>query len=807
MFLVRVEPGPRYVVCAVNRAGARALDLPEAEIVGRCVEDVSPATLVTSTLEQYGQAVRTRTRMVREHRFCVDGRDAMFQVVLTPIVEGGVCTHVTAVVRDVTEARSTEDQLREAQERFRSLVTHSPDITGVIDDTGRLTYVSPSVESWLGYDPAELVGKEVLDFIHPDDQEAMLAQSADVPAPSAPRPGVTVRARHRDGSWRDIEGAATDLRHDPAVRGVLLIGRDVTERVRVEEALRHSETRFRSLAATAPVGIVLADLDGTITYVNERLKQIFEPFEKRRDWRDLIHPDDRPSVEREMAAARKNDKVEFVTQFRMLTSAGATRWVDVRSVGLWSPARSLEGFVATVDDITERKEFEARLAYQAMHDPLTGLPNRALLEDRLAQALARARRRREPLAVLFLDLDLFKLVNTSYGHRNADHLLSQVGRRLQGSMRTSDTVARIGGDEFVIVAESATATQAEDLAARVLDNLRTPFMVEDSEVLVGASIGIATGHGTENADELIRRADAAMYAAKGRGRGQAVSYRTGLDPRNSQLETTTALGHAIERDELTLHYQPIIDLVTGETVRLEALVRWQHPERGLLLPAEFIPAAEQSGLILPLGAWVLEQACSQLRTWTRTGQVPGETRVAVNVSAHQLDQTDFVAKVTTTLERVGLEASNLQIEITETALVQDLTSSAGKLEKLNRAGVRLAVDDFGTGYASLSQLKRLPVQNIKIDHSFIDGLPDDPDDKAITSAMIRMAHELGLSVTAEGVETSAQRDLLRALGCNAAQGFLFARPQPSSEAEAWFTSSSGGHRLLASAAPPSPNRD
>jgi EAL domain-containing protein (putative c-di-GMP-specific phosphodiesterase class I) len=349
-------------------------------------------------------------------------------------------------------------------------------------------------------------------------------------------------------------------------------------------------------------------------------------------------------------------------------------------------------------------------------------------------------------------------------------------------MRTGDTVARIGGDEFAVVCEGAGISEAEDIAERMLNISRDPFGVEGADVYLTASIGIAVTESPTDVTTLMRQADAAMYRAKEGGRGRAVVYHPALERDDSQLELAGSLRQAIDREELRVHYQPILDLATRTLVRLEALVRWEHPTRGLLLPADFIPAAEHAGLIVPLGAWVLEHACRQLAGWKKAGLVAPTIRVAVNVSAHQLDHPDFVPMVTETLERVGLPPEALQLEITESVLVRDPAITMHKLELLEAMDIGIAVDDFGTGYASLLQLKRLPIHEIKIDRSFVAGLGHDHEDEAIVSATIRMAHELGLAVTAEGVETDEQLERLRLLGCDDVQGFLFAPPRPPDEA-------------------------
>ena len=423
----------------------------------------------------------------------------------------------------------------------------------------------------------------------------------------------------------------------------------------------------------------------------------------------------------------------------------------------------------------------------AYHDPLTGLPNRRLLLDRLEVALAQGRRGGHPLAVLFLDLDRFKVINDSLGHGAGDDLLRQVGARLRGAVREEDTLARLGGDEFVLLLPRVAAPEAAgEVARKVLDALRDPFTVGGRELFVTASAGISVAPDDGGAGEtLLRHADIAMYGAK-QSRGDAFRFFTPEMNRRARerLETETALRRALAQDELALVYQPVVDLRTGRVCAVEALVRWSHPERGLLPPADFLEVAEATGLIVPLGAWVLRTACGQARRWRDGGHL--EVRLLVNLSVRQFQEPALVQQVAGTLAREGLPPGVLELEITESVAMRDTAASEDVLGGLRDVGVRLSIDDFGTGYSSLEYLRRFPIDTLKVDRTFVRDVQTDEGDAAIVGAVVAMGHRLGLTVIAEGVEHPGQLEFLRGLGCDAVQGYLIARPLPACELHAFL---------------------
>jgi diguanylate cyclase (GGDEF)-like protein len=433
----------------------------------------------------------------------------------------------------------------------------------------------------------------------------------------------------------------------------------------------------------------------------------------------------------------------------------------------------------------ERKEFEDRLAHQSLHDPLTGLPNRTLFLDRLAQAIARCRRTHAPVAVLFFDLDRFKVVNDSLGHDAGDELLDAVARRLEAVVRPGDTVARFGGDEFTVLCEDLPGDEAheraQEIARRLSAAITAPVMLHSGETFLNSSIGIALATtGDERPEDLLRDADAAMNHAKGLGSGSVEVFDDALRERAlARHATETALHQAMQRSEFCLFFQPIVDLGEGRCVGAEALVRWQHPERGLVPPTEFIDLAEETGLIVELGAWVLEEAARQSARWQLENDEPFV--VSVNLSARQLAQPDLAERVAAALDRTGAAAGNLCIEITESVLMDDADATIAAIERLRSLGLRLSIDDFGTGYSSLGYLKRFPADIVKIDRSFVDGLGSNNGDTAIVSAVIGLAHALGMRAVAEGVERAEQLEALVDLACDEAQGYFFAPPQPADD--------------------------
>ena len=594
-------------------------------------------------------------------------------------------------------------------------------------------------------------------------------------------------------------GLAPTMVDEPLVHGIALLnglavmfvvrmgGAVTAQKERAEATMRVSEDRFRSLVQnSSDLTMVLGA--GTITYASEASERLigYTPEEMvGRPPSDFVHPDDLGWLRERIASDFASNSVAQPVELRVRRADGD--WIHVEAVVANLADRpSVLGTVVNARDITERKQAEAALEHQALHDSLTGLPNRLLFLDRLDHAMTRAHRDSAAApSVLFLDLDRFKLVNDGMGHDAGDELLTAVAARLRTGLRPGDTIARFGGDEFVLLIESVSdRARAEEVASRVLDCFEHPFQVDGEQLLVSASIGVAMFDPAHTAAELVRDADAAMYRAKAQGRGRMQMFDAATREHELQrVHTENALRSALEHDELRVFYQPIFRLTDLRPVGVEALVRWQHPTRGLLPPAEFIDVAEDCGLIVPVGAWVLAESCRQVVEWNRDLPADEALSLSVNVSARQLGEPDLVETVATTLHDAGIDPGRVDIwlEVTETLVLRDPETAAARLTELQALGVRLAVDDFGTGYSSLSYLRRFPVSALKVDRAFVAGLGHSAEDEAIVVAMVRLAHALGLVVVAEGVESDVQLARLQEIGCDFAQGFLLQVPLPADQ--------------------------
>ncbi len=564
------------------------------------------------------------------------------------------------------------------------------------------------------------------------------------------------------------------------------LGQTVARRHAVD-ALQESEERFRALAENAPCPIFILQ-SAQVRFANEAAREItgysIDDFERRALW-DAVHPDDREKVRRratDMLGSLSPSRCEV----RLIRKNGEPRWVDLSASVL--KYRGRPAIMGVGLDITERKLADARIEDLAYHDSLTGLPNRRLLQDRVGVALAQARRRGQRLAVLFLDLDHFKDVNDSLGHLVGDELLQKVAARLSGAIRSDDTVARIGGDEFaVLLTHVADGTQAALVGQKILVLLKAPIRVGERELFVNGSMGIAMypEDGTDF-DNLLKSADTALYRAKSEGRDNCQLYTPSLHiAAMARLELELGLRRALERGELFLEYQPALDLTADRVYGVEALMRWRHPVRGVLPPAEFLPVAESSSIVVPMGWWVLATACRQAKAWQRLGHP--DLMLAVNIGARQLHDPSLLRRVMDVLAETGLRASCLELEITESQAMQNPEATSRVLQELGQLGVRVSIDDFGTGYSSLSYLKRLPIHTLKVDKSFVQGIATGPGDAAITTAIIQMAHTLKLSVQAEGVETDEQLAVLSGQACDRIQGFFYSRPLGVGECEAFLT--------------------
>jgi diguanylate cyclase (GGDEF)-like protein/PAS domain S-box-containing protein len=553
---------------------------------------------------------------------------------------------------------------------------------------------------------------------------------------------------------------------------------------------RQSEARFASLVQNSSDVVTVILADSSIKYQSPSVERVmgYQPEELvgTRLIESMVHTEDVPRIVSLLAefGGERRRGPELV-EFRWRHQDG--RWLHVES--LWSDLSldpTVGGIVLNTRDISERKLFEQQLAHQAFHDSITGLANRALFRDRVEHALSRQQRDDRNVAVLFMDIDDFKTINDSLGHAAGDRVLEVMADRISDSIRTADTAARLGGDEFAVLLEDADYNRAVEVAERIMAAQESPVHLDGKELTVRVSIGIAIGsddrRGGEGADELLRNADMAMYTAKNQGKSRYQLFEPTMHDRAiHRLELKADLQRAVENQEFTLHYQPIMLLEGGIISGFEALIRWNHPRRGLVPPLEFIPLAEETGLILPIGRWVLREACRR-GVWLGE-QWPSDPplSIAVNLSARQLQAPGLVEEVREALEASGLDPSSLVLEITETVMMQDMDLSILKLQQLKDLGVRLAVDDFGTGYSSLNYLRQFPVDILKVDRSFVSEVTGRGEEAALTDAIISLASTLGLSAVAEGIELEEQYERLLAMKCDLGQGFFFARPMPEDE--------------------------
>jgi diguanylate cyclase (GGDEF)-like protein/PAS domain S-box-containing protein len=694
---------------------------------------------------------------------------------------------VAHVLATAIEREQAEQALKDSAEQFRLLVEGVQDYgIFMLDADGYVVSWNAGAERIKGYRADEIIGQHFSCFYPADEQEhgkpAYMLQLAKADGRVADE-GWRVR---KDGSRFWAEVVITALSDQAGrLRGFAKVTHDITARKQAETAIRESEERYRLLVEGAKdYAMLLTDPDGLITRWNLGAERIFgyteaeilgQPLSRIFTPEDIAHGAPVDELRTALMEGRAEDE-----RWHMRKD-GTRFWASGVNTPLRDEAGELRGFAKVLRDSTVRKQAEEALRRQALHDALTGLPNRALLIDRLAHVLAYAQRHPTfVFAVLFLDLDRFKTINDSLGHLAGDQLLLGVAHRLQAILRHQDTIARLGGDEFVVVLEDINEiSDVTHVADRIHQALTTPFQINGVEVVTNVSIGITLStSGYTRPEELLRDADTALYRAKAQGRGRYEIFDTTMHAHVLQrLQLETDLRQALERQQFELHYQPIVTSPAGVITGVEALLRWNHPERGLTAPAEFIPLAEEMGLIVPLGEWVLRTACAQTRAWHDAG-LPLLT-VAINLSAHNLRHADLPNRIAAILEETGLAPQYLKLELTENSIMDNIEMAIALLAELDASGVQVVIDDFGSGYSSLSYLKRLPITGLKLDRTFVRDINTDAGDAAIASAITALAHRLNVIVTAEGVETEAELGFLQAQQVDEIQGYLFSRPLPA----------------------------
>ena len=729
-----------------------------------------------------------------------DGTWQWFEGSCSNLIDDPSVGGIVINARNVTDRYRAEALLRETEARQRAILENVSELVVIIDAEGRMSE-STTGTMVLGYPEGFGAGRNILHFVHPDDRDRVLRILLD----KLGQPGFTepieVRLRHLDGTWRHCEAIGNNQLADPVVQGAIITIRDITDRKQAEVLLARQSLVLEMVARAEPVETVLEALVRMIEEQADRARAAIVRFGPSGGPAKVVAPalPDGWTIGAELATS--------VAQAGWVTFDDRAGAVDAPAFGWSSPVADgttgrklgavllfpaerrfplarerqmveLAGSLASI--AIERLQALEELAFRASHDPLTALPTRAVFQEHLRGMLAGRRSDDRVVAVFFIDLDRFKDVNDGIGHDRGDQVLRTIAHRLDSSLRAGDVVARFGGDEFVVLAMVEGPEHARMVADRLLDEIAHPVAIGGHTVEVSASVGIALPSNGQDGDALVRDADVAMYRAKQRGRSRAEFFddalRSGMMAR---IDLESGLRQALARDEFVLEYQPVVEIGTGHVKGIEALLRWRHPDGRLVPPAEFIPLAEETGLIVPMGQWVLEQSSLQAARWREMRPDDPPMVLAVNLSARQLAHPGLVSEVAAAIDAAGADASTMSLEITESVLLDDLDGTLRVLDSLRELGVKIVIDDFGTGYSSLRYLKRLPVDVLKIDREFVSGLGHDSEDTAIVRAVIELAHALDLSVVAEGVEEPVQLHELERFGCDYAQGFLFAHPEPA----------------------------
>ncbi len=762
-----------------NPAAERTFGYPSEQVVGRRVPFVEERQLAESSMLRERALAGEVLDGLQLERRRADGSAIVIRGSAAPLRDSDDrVSGVLVACVDVTDARRASEELERHLHFTRALIDAIPNPVYYQDRQGRYLIHNRAWGDLLG-GGENWIGKTVFDMYPPDIASAHHERDRSL----LERPSSTtyelLMPTALGGTRQLLYNKVSFVDQKGEVGGLIGVVTDVTRYKETERALEASEARFRVLTESSLDLISVIDADGTLRYQSGALRSLlgYDPAETvGSDVFAMVHGDDaehfRAAVRRIVETRQASGALEL--RFRHRDGA----WRIFESLGTNCLANPhIRGVVFNSRDVTDRKAIQERIQHLAYHDNLTGLPNRSLLQDRLAHAIARAERARRKVAVLFVDLDNFKNINDTLGHDVGDELLRQVSRRLSESVRIEDTIARQGGDEFIVLLDSLEDGRgASVVAQKVLNALRQPFGLGAAEQHVSGSIGIALyPEDGRDAQTLMKNADTAMFHGKSLGKNTYQYFTSQMNiavKRRMTLES--ALRRAVMQQDFVLHYQPQIDLETGEVIAVEALVRWKTEDGGTVMPGDFIPLAEETGLINEIGEWVLREGCRQAKEWHDQGLPP--RRMAVNLSARQLADRSFLDVVTRVLADTRLDPSCLELEITESQVMRQTESVMTLLDRLSKMGVQLAIDDFGTGYSSLSYLKRLPIQKLKIDQSFIRDITVDPNDTAIVVAIISMARSLDLETIAEGVETAGQLALLRSKGCRIGQGFYFSTP-------------------------------
>lgn len=688
-------------------------------------------------------------------------------------------------IRYAVERKRSADALHKSELLLRKTFSSMIDAILIINLVSlKIIDCNPAASNIFGYTKDEMIGENLLSLLDPNPD---FSKSASTLFSSSELQGNMLQERplcRKDGSRFYAEFSYVHLEDDPSqISNWLILVRDISARKEAQEILRESEERYILAIRGANDGLWDWDLKKAQIYFSPRWKSMlgYEETEignSYLEWFDRIHPEDKDKVEMALTMHVNGRSPHFESEHRMLHRDGVYRWMLVRGLAVLDSAGYAYRMAGSQTDITARKNAEEQHIYDAFHDFLTGLPNKALFMDRLGRAIEHSKRNDYLYAVLILDLDRFKIINDSLGHAAGDILLTEISNGLKSCLRSGDTVARLGGDEFVILLEDFRETDHTiKVIARIQQMLAKPFQVGDHQVFTSASIGIVLNTpGYISSDEVLRDADIAMYQAKMMGKARYVIFEKHM--RNqivARLKIENDLRLALDQNEFEIHYQPIMSLDDNSISGFEALLRWRHPEIGIIFPGEFIPIAEETGLILEIGRWVIEKACRQIRKWQEQTRIP-DLKISINIAHRQFCQPDFLNQIKEVLQVTGLNPFTLNLEITENVLMDNSDSMVSYLNRLRNLGIGLHIDDFGTGYSSLSYLQRFPITALKIDYSFVKRIGINGNNAEIVKTIILLARDLGVDCIAEGIETKYQLDQLRALNCHFGQGFYIGKP-------------------------------
>ncbi|MGD2135693.1 MAG: EAL domain-containing protein [Gemmatimonadales bacterium] len=771
----------------VNKPFTELFGYRTTDIVGRSLDDeLVPPELMDEAVALTQRTVAGERISVETVRQRKDGSRVDVSILGAPVRGPGGQIAVIGIYHDITARKQAELAFLRLQ---KAVETTQLGVT-VTDLRGKIIYTNPADAAMHGYEVDELLGQDIGVFAPGGTRRPM---STDEVAAMGSWQRETRNAR-KDGSVFPVHLMSDVVRDESGkIVSIVTTCEDITRRKEAEQALRESEERYALAAQGANDGLWDWEIVQDRVYYSERWKSILgyagDEIPPHIDgWLERVHPDDLERTKGELDAHLAGETDHYENEHRMEHKDGSYRWVLMRGIAIRNPEGDPLRMAGSLTDITPRKSVEEQLARDALYDPLTGLPNRAFFANLLERAARRSRRRRKyQFAVLFLDLDRFKVINDSLGHDVGDQLLQGVAERLEKALRPGDVVARLAGDEFCILLDDITGSpDATRVAERVLEALADPFMLSGHRIFASASIGIATSEtAAKGPEHLLRDADTAMYRAKSRGKSRFEVFDQAMHQRAMEvLDLESDIRRALEEGQFRLEYQSIERLGTREIAGFEALVRWEHPERGLVTPADFVPIAEETGLIVPLGLWVLHEACRQMAEWKQQHPERSELFVSINVSRKQIQQVDLVERIRAELGEFELEPHRLTLEIAETVLMEDPDFHLTLVEQLAEIGVAVHIDNFGTGYSSLSYLNDAMIRTLKVDRSLVGTLGGAGSKLSMLQAVVALAHDLGIQVVAQGVETAEQIEGLVGLECDAVQGFFYSKPMDAAAATA-----------------------